>query len=53
MADFYQTGCVTTLQRLKPGSAARMENELREMADRVSTGASVMKLSKHSCATSS
>ncbi len=36
MADFYQTGCVTTLHRLKPGSAARMENELREMADRVS-----------------
>lgn len=36
MADFYQTGSVTTLHRLKPGSAARMENELREMADRVS-----------------
>ena len=36
MADFYQTGCVTTLHRLKPGSAARMENELRDMADRVS-----------------
>ncbi len=36
MADFYQTGCVTTLHRLKPGSAARMENELHEMADHVS-----------------
>ncbi len=36
MADFYQTGCVTALHRLKPGSAARMENELRAMADRVS-----------------
>ena len=38
MADFYQTGCVTTLHRLKPGSAARMENELREMADHVPIG---------------
>jgi len=38
MVDFYQTGVVTTLHRLKPGSAARMENELREMADRVSIG---------------
>lgn len=36
MADFYQTGCVTTLHRLKPGSAARMENELQEMAGHVS-----------------
>ena len=36
MADFYQTGCVTTLHRLKPGCAARMENELREMARHVS-----------------
>jgi glucosyl-3-phosphoglycerate synthase len=38
MADFYQTGCVTTLHGLKPGSAARMENELREMASYVSIG---------------
>ena len=36
MADFYQTGCVTTLHRLKPGSAARMEDELREIARHVS-----------------
>jgi glucosyl-3-phosphoglycerate synthase len=36
MADFYQTGCVTTLHRLKPGSAARMENELRNIAGHVS-----------------
>ena len=36
MADFYQTGCVTTLHRLKPGSAARMENELRAMSGHIS-----------------
>ena len=36
MADFYQTGSVATLHRLKPGSTARIENELREMARYVS-----------------
>jgi glucosyl-3-phosphoglycerate synthase len=38
MADFYQTGDVTTLHRLKTGVSARMENELKEMASHVSIG---------------
>jgi glucosyl-3-phosphoglycerate synthase len=38
MADFYQTGVVTTLHRLVPGSSIRMENELRQMAAHVSIG---------------
>jgi glucosyl-3-phosphoglycerate synthase len=38
MADFYQTGVVTTLHGLKPASSARMENELQEMASEISIG---------------
>ena len=38
MADFYQTGDVTTLHRLKTGINTRMESELREVAEHVSIG---------------
>jgi glucosyl-3-phosphoglycerate synthase len=38
MADFYQTGDVTTLHRLKAGINTRMERELHELADHVSIG---------------
>jgi glucosyl-3-phosphoglycerate synthase len=32
MADFYQTGMVTTLHRLKPNSIERIENDLEDFA---------------------
>lgn len=34
MSDFAQTGLICTLQRLKPGHAARLEAELEELAKR-------------------
>lgn len=38
MADFYQTGDVTTLHRLKTGISPRIENELTQIASHVSIG---------------
>ncbi len=38
MADFYQSGVVATLHRLKPGRAADLENELSAIARHVHIG---------------
>jgi glucosyl-3-phosphoglycerate synthase len=38
MADFHQSGAITTLHRLKPDGQPRLERELEKISDRVAIG---------------